>query len=153
MSPSTRFTTASIVAVAAAALLAGCSLVSLEPSRGSDGRVSTTGAMSADHLTVGDCYDLISADSTDVTVTPCDKPHAYLVIGQGTLTDAVVTTAGSLQNAVSSACHDSFDKVKAAVKKGEAKPKLSFLVSTSTEDPTTQKFSCVVTDAEVTAAG
>ncbi len=135
-------------------VLGGCSLLNPGPPRDSAGRVTESTTISARDLLDGDCFTFNSADGgvvAEVTVMPCAQPHDYLVIGQGSLTSADVTSAGSLQNAVSAACSPAFEAFKAAVK-GDARPKQEFLVFPETDEPDSdQLYSCIATDPDQSA--
>jgi hypothetical protein len=137
-------------------LLGGCSLLNPGPPRGDDGRVTESATISARDLQNGDCFTFNSADGgivSEVTVMPCTLKHDYLVIGQGTLTHADVTSAGSVQNAVSVACSADFDAFKATVT-GDTRPKQEFLVfPESDEADADQLYSCISTDPDQTATG
>ena len=132
-------------------LLSGCSLLNSGPPRDSDGRVTESSMISARDLKDGDCFTFNSTDGTvveQVTVMPCSESHDYLVIDQGTLTPANVTSAGSLQNAVSVACAPTFDAFKASVT-GTTRPKQEFLVFPETDEPDSdQLYSCITTDPD-----
>jgi len=131
--------------------LGGCSLLNSGPPRDSDGNVTESTVISARDLITGDCFTFNSADGgvvDEVTVMPCSLEHAYIVIDQGTLTAVNVTTAGSLQNAVSFACKDTFAAFKDAVV-GDVRPKQEFLVfPESNEDDADQAYSCISTDPD-----
>ncbi len=137
-----------------AIMMSGCSLLNPGPPRGDDGRVTESTTISARDLHDGDCFTFNSADGgivAEVTVMPCSLEHDYLVIGQGTLTTGDISSAGSLQNAVSAACADTFAAFKAATK-GETKPKQEFLVfPESDEADSDQLYSCISSDPDQTA--
>lgn len=132
-------------------LLGGCSLFDSSVPRGSDGRVTETTTMPARDLLVGDCFTFNSADGAiveEVTVMPCEETHEYIIIGQGNLTWREVTTAGSLQNAVSVACTEDFETFKAGIK-GDIRPKQEFMVFPESDEPSAdQLYSCMSTDPD-----
>ncbi|MBX3092524.1 MAG: hypothetical protein KF801_08430 [Cryobacterium sp.] len=136
-------------------VLGGCSLLNPGPPRDSDGRVTESTTISARDLKDSDCFTFNSADGgivDQVTVMPCALNHEYIVIGQGKLTPADVSTAGSLQNAVSAACSTIFDTFKAGVK-SETRPKQEFLVFPETDkSDSDQLYSCISTDPDQTAS-
>ncbi len=142
-------TTVSVIGIGL--FLGGCSLLNSGPPRDSAGNVTESTTISASDLHDGDCFTFNSADGgvvEEVTVMPCSLDHAYIVIGQGTLTAVNVTTAGSLQNAVSFACADTFAAFKAAVV-GDVRPKQEFLVfPESNEANSAQSYSCISTDPD-----
>ncbi|GAA3750240.1 hypothetical protein GCM10022239_26930 [Leifsonia bigeumensis] len=144
---------AGIAVLAIAGLVSGCSLLNPGPPRDDDGRVTESTTISARDLHEGDCFTFNSADGgvvAEVTVMPCSLQHDYLVIGQGTLTASDVTSAGSLQNAVSVACADTFEVFKAAIT-GDTRPKQEFLVFAETEEADAdQLYSCISTDPDQT---
>ena len=132
-------------------LLGGCSLLNPGPTRDSNGRVTESTTISARDLTDGDCFTFNSADGgvvAEVTVMPCSVSHEYLVIAQGSLTTGDVSSAGSLQNAVSVACATTFAAFKAAVI-SDTHPKQEFLVFPETDKADSdQLYSCVSTDPD-----
>lgn len=137
--------------IGVALLLGGCSLLNPGAPRDSEGRVTENTVISARDLLDGDCFTFNSADGGvvgEVTVMPCTESHAYIIIGHGKLSPATVSSAGSLQNAVSAACKTDFDTFKAAVK-GDTKPKQEFMVFAETDKPASdQLYSCISTDPD-----
>lgn len=147
-----RKTSLVVVSVVGVALmLGGCALLNPETPRDSNGRVTESAVISAQDLLKGDCFTFNSADGgvvEQVTVMPCAQPHEYIVIGQGKLSLSAVTSAGSLQNAVSAACKPDFDAFKAAIK-GDTRPKQEFIVFSESDKPgANQRYSCVSTDPD-----
>lgn len=140
-----------ISVVGAALLLAGCSFQDSGPQRDSDGRFSERTVISASDLLDGDCFSFNSEDGEvveEATVIPCTESHDYIIIGQGKLTPSNVTSAGSLQNAVSVACGPNFDAFKATIK-GDTRPKQEFMVFAETDEPDSdQLYSCISTDPD-----
>ena len=132
-------------------LMSGCSLLDTSTPRGSDGRVTESATISARDLLTGDCFTFNSADGgivEQVTVMPCSEDHDYIIIGQGNLPWRDVTTAGSLQNAVSAACAPEFDAFKAAIL-GTTRPKQEFMVFPESDTPNSdQLYSCMSTDPD-----
>lgn len=146
-----RMLPASFVALAIVTVVSGCSLLDAGPPRDADGRVTEATTISARDVTKGDCFTFNSADGgvvAEVTVMPCSQKHDYLVIGQGSLSTADVTTAGSLQHAVSAACAAPFTEFKATIT-GTTRPKQEFLVfAENDEKGADQLYSCISTDPE-----
>ncbi len=142
-------TTVSILAIGL--LLGGCSLLDSGAQRDSDGRVTESTTISARDLLTGDCFTFNSTDGgivEEVTVMPCSDKHDYIIIGQGNLTWRDVTTAGSLQNAVSVACSPDFEEFKAATQ-GDIRPKQEFMVFPESDEPSSdQLYSCMSTDPD-----
>lgn len=138
-----------------AGMLTGCSLLGNGPTRDSDGRVTEAATISARELQTGDCFTFNSPDGSvvaEVTIVPCTQSHEYLVLEQGSLKPADISSAGSLQNAVSSACSDTFTAFKTA-STAQPKPTQEFLVFPKTDKPTSsQLYSCIATDAAAIAA-
>lgn len=136
-------------------LLGGCSLLNSGPPRDAQGRVTERATISAQDLKDKDCFTFNSADGgvvEQVTVMPCTDNHEYLVIAQGTLTPVDISSAGSLQNAVSVACSATFDLFKSKVK-DKNKPKQEFLVFPATDKKNAnQLFSCIATDPDQNVA-
>ena len=145
---------AAVAVLGIATLVGGCSLLDPGPPRGDDGQVTESATISARDLQDGDCFTFNSADGgivAEVTVMPCSLEHDYLVIGQGTLTASDVASAGSLQNAVSVACADTFEVFKAGVT-GDVRPQQEFLVfPESDETDADQNYSCISSDPDQTA--
>jgi hypothetical protein len=145
---------AAIAVLGIAAVMSGCSLLNPGPPRDDDGRVTESSTISAQDLKNGDCFTFNSADGgvvAEVTVMPCALEHDYLVIGQGTLTASDVTSAGSLQNAVSVACADTFEAFKAGIV-GDTRPTQEFLVfPESDKTDADQNYSCISSDPDQTA--
>src|SRR5690606_36960255 len=84
----------------------------------------------------------------EVTVMPCAEQHDYLVIQQGTLSPADVAEAGTLQNAVSAACADTFQAYKETVV-SDTRPKQEFLVFAESDEPDADHiYSCIATDPD-----
>lgn len=138
--------------VTAGTMLGGCSLLSSGPTRDSQGQVTESATLSARELLVGDCFTFNSADGSvvsEVTVVPCADDHVYTVLDQGALSTAEVTSAGSLQNAVSVACSAPFAAFKEA-NTSDTKPKQEFLVFPETDEADAdQLYSCIATDPAV----
>ena len=129
--------------------LSAGSLLGLDgPPRGDDGQVTETTVIQSTQLLDGDCFTFVEGtDHNKATVTPCSEQHAYIVIGQGELTQAQIDKDGGLQNAVSAACKTAFETFKAAAAEG-VRPEQEFIVSHVTEDDVSvTKYSCVATDA------
>lgn len=149
-----RTLSAAIAVLGFAVLVSGCSLLNPGPPRDNDGRVTESTTISGRDLHDGDCFTFNSADGgvvAEVTVMPCSLRHDYLVIGQGTLAASDVASTGSLQNAVSVACSDTFAEFKATVT-GDTRPKQEFLVfAESDEANADQLYSCISSDPDQTA--
>jgi hypothetical protein len=137
--------------LSASLLLGGCSLLNGGVPRDDSGAVTESATISARDLHTGDCFTFNSADGgivAEVTVMPCGQKHDYLVLAQGTLKVSAITAAGSLQNAVSAACAETFTTFKAA-STGEVKPKQEFLVFPKTDEADSdQQYSCISTDPD-----
>jgi len=148
-----RTTTALVTLLAATAALTSCSLLSPGPPR-ADGTVTEPTVAGTQYLLVDDCFSF-TADVAEVEFTPCDADHTHVVIEQGTLTSAEVDADGGLQNAVSAACSASFAAYKEAVlAEGGTRPEQEFIVAKREVDEVeVSAYSCVATDATVTAAG
>ncbi len=131
--------------------LGGCSLINSGPTRDSKGHVTERATISAQDLKDKDCFTFNSTDGhvvEKVTVMPCSEKHQYFVLAQGSLTATDITSAGSLQNAVSAKCAGTFEEFKKSVK-STTKPKQEFLVFPETDKKNSdQLFSCVVTDPD-----
>lgn len=134
-------------AVAAIATLAGCTAL-FGPPRDADGRVTETTTIRSTTLLEGDCFTFVEGtDLSEVDVTPCAEPHAYIVIGQGELTESQISADGGLQNAVSASCAEDFAVFKEAAAEG-VRPEQEFIVSTTERDGATiTLYLCVATDA------
>ncbi len=143
MATSTRLAAAFVVVVLA---LSGCSL--LGPARDADGRVTEPADIRSTALTVGDCFSFIDGTNlTEATITPCDREHTHIVIGQDDLTDSAIDSAGGLQNAVSAACAEPFTAFKEQAAEG-TKPEQEFIVSPIEVDgEKLTRFFCIATDA------
>ncbi len=132
-------------------LMSGCSLLDTSTPRDNDGRVTESSTISAQELLTGDCFSFNSADGgivEQVTVVPCSDDHDYIIIGQGNLSWRDVTTAGSLQNAVSASCASDFETFQAATQ-GDTRPKQEFMVFPETEEPNSdQLYSCMSSDPD-----
>jgi len=149
-----RTTPALLTLLATTVLLSSCSLLNPGPPRDADGAITATTVASTRYLAVDDCFSFTS-DPAEVELAPCGDAHTHVVIGQGTLTPADVDTAGGMQNAVSASCSESFaafkDEVLAA---GGTKPDQEFIVvKQEVDEQEVFAYSCVATDAPVTAAG
>jgi hypothetical protein len=153
MSAHVRTITGLVVGIACAIMLSGCSL--LAPIRDADGAILKETELASAELLVGDCFTFVDGtDHSMATVVPCEDSHAYIVIGQGTLTTAAIDSSGGLQNAVSAACEGYFDTFVASAPEG-ADPDQEFIVSAEEDDDgvTTTLYSCLATDGESVAAG
>ncbi|HEY9499536.1 MAG TPA: hypothetical protein VIQ78_10975 [Terrimesophilobacter sp.] len=146
-----RTLTLATTALSASLLLSGCSLLSSGPPRDDSGAVTESATISARDLQTGDCFTFNSADGgivAEVTVMPCAQKHDYLVLAQGTLKVSAITAAGSLQNAVSAACSETFTTFKGA-STGDVRPKQEFLVFPETDEADSdQLYSCISTDPD-----
>ena len=139
--------------VAVAGLLSGCSLLG-GISRGDDGQVTESSDIKSTELLTDDCFSYIGegTDLSKVTIIPCADDHTFVVVGQGTVLTTDAEAAGGLQNAVSSACNESYTSFKDALPDG-ARTELSFLVSaTKVDEKEASKYSCVAVDPEVDPA-
>lgn len=135
--------------LASSALLAGCSIFSFGPERGDDGQVLESSELAARDLVVGDCFDFDSPDGStvaDVIVIPCDEPHNYVVLQQGTLAAGDINASG-LQNAVSQACEATFDAFK-DVNTADDRPRQQFLLFPLDDEKPEgdHNYSCAATD-------
>jgi hypothetical protein len=125
--------------------ISGCGI--LEPTRDADGRIAKPTVMPSPDVRVDDCFTFV--DGTELAfanVVPCDEPHSYIVIGQGTLSETKVDLAGSLQVAVNNACEPVFDEFTAGSPPG-GKPDQEFIVS-QVQKPggLVTHYSCLATD-------
>lgn len=153
MSSILRPITASAALVATLALLTGCSLFG-GVSRGDDGQVTESSEIKAADLLTGDCFSYIGegTDLSKVTVIPCADDHTFIVVNQGTVLATDAEAVGGLQNAVSSACNESFTAFKTALPEG-ARTEQSFLVTaTKVDGKDASAFSCVAIDPKVDPA-
>ena len=143
-----------IAVVATSGMLAGCSLLNPGPPRGADGQVTKATKISAQDLKTNDCFSFNSADGSvvsEVTVKPCTEKHDYIVIAEGTLTQAEIATSSSLQDAISAACSGPFEKFKSGVK-SETRPEQQFMAFPDSDKPdANQSFYCLTTDPDQSA--
>ena len=149
-----RATTASFVAITAAVALAGCSLLSPELPRDDNGRVLESAVIRSTQLLEGDCFTFVDGTNlSEAEVAPCIDSHTHIVIGTGELAKATIREAGSLQNAVSSACSDTFSAFKETVADG-ARPDQEFIISERTTDDGVliTDYACIATDEPVPEA-
>ncbi|HRN28206.1 MAG TPA: hypothetical protein PK781_00150 [Terrimesophilobacter sp.] len=112
-----------------AVLLAGCSMFSFGPDRGDDGQVLERSELAARDLVVGDCFDFDSPDGStvsEVIVIPCNEPHDYIILQQGTLAAGDIKSQG-LQSVVSKACEETFEAFKDA-NTADERPRQQFLL-------------------------
>ena len=145
----TRTTTATLLATAILATLAGCSLFAPEIPRDNRGQVLEPTVIGSTQLLVGDCFSFVDgSDLSEAEVTPCTTNHTHVVIGKGELDKATIREAGGLQNAVSSSCSESFTSFKETVAEG-VRPEQEFIVSEHTSDDgvTMTNYACIATDA------
>jgi hypothetical protein len=133
-----------LLAVAATLSLVGCSN---GPARGADGRVTSTGVIDSTTLKVGDCFSFVDGSNlAKATVTPCAESHTYIAIGDGSLTAAQVSSASTVQDAVSAACADPFKTFKATLARG-VKTEQQFIVATEqVNGAAVTSYHCVATD-------
>jgi hypothetical protein len=142
------------LALVASSVLSGCSLFASGPPRDDQGQVTEAVVVPTTDLLSGDCFSFVDEypNHERVNLVPCADEHGYIVIDEGSLTDAFIADAGGLQNAVSASCKESFDVFKAAAVEG-AKPTQEFLVSVETIDgEKLTSYSCVATDGAVQAS-
>jgi hypothetical protein len=145
----TRATTSTLAATALLATLAGCTLFAPEIARDDSGQVLEPTVIGSTQLLVGDCFSFVNgSELSDAEVTPCTNDHTHIVIGKGELAKAAISEAGSLQNALSSSCSESFAELKANVANG-IRPDQEFIVSERTTDDgvVTTGYTCIATDA------
>ena len=143
-----RATIASFVAVAAVVAFSGCSLLYPELARDENGRVLEPAVIGSTQLLEGDCFTFVDGSNlSEAEVAPCIDSHTNIVIGKGELTKATIIEAGSLQNAVSSACSATFVAFKETVAEG-ARPDQEFIISErTTEDGVVMTdYACIATD-------
>jgi hypothetical protein len=149
-----RRTALAALTLAAASLLASCSIFVSGPQRDEDGQVTEAVVVPTPDLLTGDCFSFLEEypQHERVNLIPCSDEHGYIVISEGALTEASIAEAGSLQNAVSAECHEPFEVFKAGAVEG-AKPTQEFLVSEETVDgEKLTNYSCVATDGVVQAS-
>lgn len=149
MTAITRATTATLVATAVLAALAGCSLFYPELPRDDNGQVLEPAVIGSTDLLVGDCFSFVDgSDLSEAEVAPCVADHTHIVIGKGELEKTAITEAGSLQNAVSSSCSETFSLFKETVADG-VRPDQEFIVSERTTDDGVlmTAYACIATDA------
>jgi len=149
-----RIAASLLVLVMAGSALSACSLLASGPLRGDDGQVTGAVVVPTTDLLVDDCFSFVEEypQHERVNLVPCADEHGYIVIGQGSLTDAFIADSGGLQNAVSSSCSESFATFKAAAAEG-AKLTQEFIVSEETIDgEKLTSYSCVATDGTVSAS-
>lgn len=154
MTAITRATTATIVATAVLAALAGCSLLYPELARDDNGQVLEPSIIGSTDLLVGDCFSFVDGSNlSEAEVAPCTTAHTHIVIGKGELAKAEISEAGGLQNAVSSSCAETFSEFKETVADG-VRPDQEFIVSerTTEDDVLMTDYACIATDAAVPAA-
>ncbi|MEO9254574.1 MAG: hypothetical protein ABI305_03475, partial [Tepidiformaceae bacterium] len=123
--------------------LAGCTAI-FGPNRDSSGRVTETTEIDSTTLLRGDCFSFVDGtNNSRANVTPCAKPHTYLVIGGGTLSTADISKDGGTQDAVSAACSDGFEAYKKRLPDG-TKTDEQFVVSPQEKDgKTVTLYLCV----------
>ncbi|WP_343923859.1 hypothetical protein [Rhodoglobus aureus] len=149
MTAITRATTATIVATAVLAALAGCSLLYPELPRDDNGQVLEPAVIGSTELLVGDCFSFVDGSNlSEAEVTPCATDHTNIVIGKGELAKSAIAEAGSLQNAVSSSCSETFSAFKETVA-DRVRPDQEFIISErTTEDGVLMTdYACIATDA------
>jgi hypothetical protein len=142
-----------LAGVMTALTLSGCSM--LFPSiRDADGAILKATELPSTELLLNDCFSFVDGSNNSLaTVVPCAEEHDYIVIGQGSLTDATIESSGGLQNAVSAACEEHFTTFVSNAPDG-AHPQQEFAVSAEEEDGVkTTRYSCLATDTEVVASG
>ncbi|WP_339619713.1 hypothetical protein [uncultured Salinibacterium sp.] len=148
MTAFTRATTATFLSIAAVVALAGCSLLSPEIPRDAAGQVLEPTVIGSTQLLVDDCFTFVEGSNlSEAEVTPCTAEHTHIVIGKGELAKSAITEAGGLQNAVSSACSETFSAFKETVADGE-RPDQEFIISERTTDDGAlmTDYACIATD-------
>jgi len=143
-----RATTSTLVAATAIVVLAGCSLLSPEIPRDDNGQVLEPTVVGSTELLVDDCFTFVDGTNlSEAEVTPCTLEHTHIVIGKGELGKAAIAEAGGLQNAVSSACSETFSEFKETVADG-IRPDQEFIVSEhrNADDVLITAYSCIATD-------
>ncbi|MBH0129533.1 hypothetical protein [Salinibacterium sp. NK8237] len=150
MTAFTRAAATTFITVAAAVALTGCSLLSPEVPRGDDGQVLEPAVIGSTQLLVDDCFTFVDgSDLSEAEVTPCTTEHTHIVIGKGELEKSAISEAGGLQNAVSSACSETFSAFKETVADGAARPDQEFIISehSTDDDVLVTDYACIATDA------
>lgn len=145
----TRATTATFLSIAAIVALAGCSLLSPEIPRDDNGQVLEPTVIGSTQLLVDDCFTFVEGSNlSEAEVTPCAAEHTHIVIGKGELTKSTISEAGGLQNAVSSACSETFAAFKETVAEG-VRPDQEFIISERTTDDGAlmTDYACIATDS------
>ncbi|MGV8851661.1 MAG: hypothetical protein ACOH1M_03720 [Rhodoglobus sp.] len=154
MTALSRATAAALVATAVLAALAGCSLLYPELARDDNGQVLEPAIIGSTKLLVGDCFSFVDgSDLSEAEVAPCATDHTHIVIGKGELAKAAISEAGSLQNAVSSSCSETFSAFKETVADG-VRPDQEFIISERTTDDGAlmTDYACIATDAPIPEA-
>jgi hypothetical protein len=144
-----RASTTTLIVTAVLATLAGCSLIYPDVARGDDGQVLEPSVIGSTKLLVGDCFSFVDgSNQSEAEITPCANDHTHIVIGKGELEKAAISEAGSLQNAVSSSCSETFAEFKDTVADG-VRPDQEFIVSehTTDDDVLITAYACIATDA------
>ncbi|MEV8253508.1 hypothetical protein AB0O95_06020 [Rhodoglobus sp. NPDC076762] len=154
MTALTRATTATFLSIATVIALAGCSLLSPEIPRDEKGQVLEPTVIGSTQLLVDDCFTFVDGTNlSEAEVAPCTIDHTHIVIGKGELEKSAISEAGGLQNAVSSACSETFSAFKETVADG-ARPNQEFIISErSTDDGAlVTDYACIATDAATPGA-
>lgn len=147
--PTSRRLLTTAALAATAALLAGCAMFDFGPERGDDGQVLERSELAARDLVVGDCFDFDSPDGStvsEVIVIPCDQPHNYVILQQGSLAAGDIKSRG-LQTVVSEACEATFEEFK-DVNTADERPRQQFLLFPLDDNRPDgdHNYSCAATD-------
>jgi len=144
-----RATTATFVSLAALVTLSGCSLLDPGVARDDNGQVLESAVIGSTQLLVDDCFSFVDgSELSEAEVVPCGIDHSHIVIGRGELSKDAIAEAGGLQNAVSSACSETFTAYKETVVDGE-RPDQEFIISEHTTDDgiVVTAYACIATDS------
>jgi hypothetical protein len=135
------------VASAVLASLAACSMPGTVPRESITGQVTDRALIAAAQLLPGDCFSPSSANSdlAKVEIIPCADMHDYVVLDQGNLSAEDILTAGTLQNAVSAACADTFATFVETLAEGITSTQEFMVMPNTVDGVVTQAYSCIAT--------
>ena len=127
--------------------VAACSIPGSVARESITGQVTDRAFIAAAQLLPGDCFSpsTDSGDLTKVEIIPCADMHDYVVLDQGNLSAEDILTAGTLQNAVSAACAETFATFTETLAEGTTSTQEFMVMPKTVDGVVTQAYSCIAT--------
>ena len=111
------------------------------------GQVTDRALIASAQLLPGDCFSPASGDGdlAKVEIIPCADMHDYVVLDQGSLSASDILSAGTLQNAVSASCAETFTAFTETLAEGSTSTQEFMVMPKTVDGVVTQAYSCIAT--------